>query len=310
MGAASTLPFPLWLDAERCCLTRRWRRFPRRFGSNRTLRNLQIRTAERPEDRTRPFLRFAVSPLPPVRSYARTFVRSFRIRALRAAPVFDIRQPQHTIPVEGWSRLGIGPHTNSRPPWPLTPIFLCAVASREGRMALGSAGVFRHISNIEIRICLPRQPFQFEIRNRSTELTTRSEIRNRLFHRFADSPFPRRMAHGESHFELRNSTFEIAGTVSPIPRFTDSPVPSEGKPRAPILGRGSAFLHQRSDGSGGSCHRSVGRSRSRCVCLVVSENARIPGMQRITNLKKLIWVRGFLRRARSRADQCFLSQDL
>jgi hypothetical protein len=37
---------------------------------------------------------------------------------LRGVPLFDIRHPQLTVPTGGWSRLGIGPRTSSRPPWP------------------------------------------------------------------------------------------------------------------------------------------------------------------------------------------------
>ena len=89
---------------------------------------------------------------------------TFRSCSLRPKLPGDIRQPHLTVPTGGWSRLGIGPHTNSRPPWPLTPIFLCVVVSREGRMAPGSAGVSPHISNFEIRISkLPAPCLRFTV---------------------------------------------------------------------------------------------------------------------------------------------------
>jgi hypothetical protein len=78
-------------------------------------------------------------------------------QVLRGGPASDIDHPQHAdllslwldhsafaIPHSAlldWSRLGIGPHTKSRPPWPLTPIFLCAVGFSRGWNGSGFGGV-------------------------------------------------------------------------------------------------------------------------------------------------------------------------
>ncbi len=127
--------------------------------------------------------------LPPARcqllclcSYRRNFVRSFRNSALRQELLFDIRHLQRTVPLGGWSRLGIGAHALSRPPWPLTPIFLCEATSREVGMAPGSAGV-----------SVPRFPgFDRPTASGSGALSSRhSLVPMSSVLRFSDSPFLR-----------------------------------------------------------------------------------------------------------------------
>lgn len=69
------------------------------------------------------------------------------------------------------SRLGIGAHALSRPPWPLSPILLCETSSRDVGMLLGSAGVspsnFRPLLSRASRWCRPKRIFGRKRRGRS-----------------------------------------------------------------------------------------------------------------------------------------------
>ncbi len=77
-----------------------------------------------------------------------------RSNILRRGEPSGIGHTQRALPLGGWSRLGIGAHALSRPPWPLTPILLCENASREVGMELGSAGV----SSTSASLSSPRLP--------------------------------------------------------------------------------------------------------------------------------------------------------